>query len=96
MVIELTTITKIVSFICGVVIIIMSISRFTSLDVTSPRPFILTVHFMFDIKKKFHRKIYNDRLLGSILILSEFKIDYVQRNFGLIKNLRGRGAYSFL
>lgn len=52
MVIELTTITKIISFICGVVIIIMSISRFTSLDVTSPRPFILTVHFMLDIEKK--------------------------------------------
>ena len=44
--VELKTITKIISTICGIIIIIMAITRFASLNLANPREFILTVHFM--------------------------------------------------
>lgn len=98
--VELSTITKIISSICGIIIIIMSISRFAGLNVGNPRAFILTIHFMLRIlkisKNSFYLKIKINSILGGILVLAEFRVNYVLRNFGLLKGLFGRGLYAIL
>ncbi|CAD8047788.1 unnamed protein product [Paramecium primaurelia] len=72
--------TKILTIVCGGLIIALAISRFTNLSIEHPQQFILTIHYLW---------------MGAVLILAEFRFAYIHQKFKILTSFFGRGLYCF-
>ena len=90
--VDIKLITRVITIICGGLIITLGILRFINMNYTLSK----THYILMTIYLSIILTIYCKRILAIILVLSEFQIKYLITEFAMLASLFGRGVFSGL